>query len=88
MPVSVFSWSPQGLLNGLSDKAAVDITWWGEATSDSFLHGRNSNFSSLEQLLTLDLDLLPLPAIILPAEPSADFVNTSSTVLISHTTLL
>lgn len=27
-PVSVFSWSPQGLLNGLSDKAAVDVTWW------------------------------------------------------------
>lgn len=61
---------------------------WGETTSDSFLHGRNSNFSSLEQLLTLDLDPLPLPAIILPAEPSADSVNTSSTVLISHTTLL
>ena len=57
-------------------------------TSDSFLHGRKSNFSSLEQLLTLDLDLLPLPAIILPAELSADSVNTSSTVLISRTTLL
>lgn len=60
----------------------------GEMTSDSFLHGRNSNFSSLEQLLTLDLDLLPLPAMILLAEPSADSVNTSSTVLISCATLM
>ena len=31
MPVSVFSWSPQCLLNGLSDNAALDVTWsWGD----------------------------------------------------------
>ena len=28
-PVGVFSWSPQGLLSGLSDKAAVAVTWSG-----------------------------------------------------------
>ena len=58
-----------------------------QVTSDSFLHGREQQFF-LIGIAILDLDLLSLSAIILPARPSVDSLSTSSIVIVSHMTLL